>query len=106
MAPVSGVVTLDGKPVAGLEVNFEPTGEPADRGTATGYTQQDGSFALAYPGFKVGAPPGEYVVRIVGGESLDDGTTLRVPPQYNKESTLKETVASGDNQFKFELTSK
>ncbi|MCC9608177.1 hypothetical protein LOC68_01300 [Blastopirellula sp. JC732] len=106
MAPVSGVVTLNGKPVPGLEVNFEPTGDPADRATATGYTQQDGSYSLAYPGFKTGAPLGDYIVRINGGESLDDGTTLRVPTKYNKESSLKETVASGANKFDFELTSK
>lgn len=106
MAPVKGVVTLNGKPVAGLEVNFEPIGDPADRTTAIGYTQQDGSYSLAYPGFKKGAPVGDYIVRIAGGESLDDGTKLRVPPQYNTESTLKETVVAGENEFNFELTSK
>lgn len=106
MAPVTGVVTLDGKPVSGLEVNFEPTGDPDNRATATGYTQEDGSFALVYPGYKKGAPLGEYIVRISGGESLDDGTTVRVPPKYNTESDWKETVTSGENNFKFELKSK
>ncbi|QDU76022.1 hypothetical protein Pan97_30670 [Bremerella volcania] len=106
MAPVTGVVTFDGKPVSGLEVNFEPTGDTKDRTTATGYTQQDGSYALVYPGYKTGAPLGDYIVRISGGESLDDGTTMRVPPKYNKDSDLKATVTSGENKFDFELTSK
>ncbi|PQO37639.1 hypothetical protein DTL21_06755 [Bremerella cremea] len=106
MAPVTGVVTLDGKPVSGLEVNFEPTGDTKDRTTATGYTQEDGSYSLVYPGFKEGAPLGEYIVRIVGGEALDDGTAKRVPAEYNTDSTLKETVTSGENKFDFELTSK
>jgi len=104
MAPVSGVVTLDGKPVAGLEVNFEPTGDTKDRTTATGYTKADGSYALVYPGYKKGAPLGDYIVRIVGGEALDDGTVTRVPPKYNEESELKKTVTSGENKFDFELT--
>ena len=106
MAPVKGVVTLDGNPVSGLEVNFEPTGDTEGRTTATGYTQQDGSYALVYPGYKTGAPLGDYVVRIVGGESLDDGTAKRVPPKYNRDSELKATVTSGTNEFNFELTTK
>ncbi|MFN3149941.1 hypothetical protein [Bremerella sp.] len=106
MAPVTGVVTLDGKPIAGLEVNFEPTGDITDRTTATGYTQQDGSYNLVYPGYKTGAPLGDYIVRIAGGESLDDGTVVRVPTKFNKESELKATVESGTNEFNFDLTSK
>lgn len=106
MAPVTGVVTLDGKPIAGLEVNFEPTGDTTDRTTATGYTQQDGSYALVYPGYKTGAPLGDYIVRIAGGESLDDGTVVRVPSKFNRESELKKTVTSGENKFDFELTTK
>lgn len=105
MAPVNGVVTVDGKPVSGLEVNFEPTGDTTGRTSAMGYTQQDGSYALVYPGYKTGAPLGEYIVRISGGESLDDGTTMRVPPQYNRDSDLEATVTSGTNTFDFELTS-
>ncbi|RCS54093.1 hypothetical protein DTL42_02775 [Bremerella cremea] len=106
MVPVTGVVTLDGKPVSGLEVNFEPTGDVADRATATGYTQEDGSFSLVYPGYKQGAPVGEYIVRIAGAESLDDGTKVRVPAKYNTESELKETVTSSDKEFTFDLESK
>lgn len=106
MVPVTGTVTLDGKPVSGLEVNFEPTGEIGNRGTATGYTQADGSFSLMYPGYKEGAPLGEYTVRIIGGESLDDGTKVRVPPKYNTDSELKETVTSTENTFTFNLESK
>ncbi|WDI41375.1 carboxypeptidase regulatory-like domain-containing protein [Bremerella sp. P1] len=106
MAPVQGVVTLDGKPISGLEVNFEPTGDTTDRTTATGYTQPDGSYSLVYPGYKTGAPLGDYIVRIAGGESLDDGTVVRVPSQYNKQSELKATVTSGENKFDFDLTTK
>ena len=106
LATVTGVVTLDGKPVQGLEVNFEPTGSTEGRTTGTGYTQADGSYSLYYPGFKKGSPTGEYVVRISGSESLDDGTKVRVPAKYNAQSELKREVVPGDNKIDFELTSK
>lgn len=106
LVPVKGVVTLDGKPVPGLEVNFEPTGDTEGRTTATGYTQQDGSYALAYPGYKIGAPKGEYIIRISGGESLDDGSTVRVPPKFNRDSELTATVTSSTTTFDFDLESK
>ncbi|PHR95842.1 MAG: hypothetical protein COA78_29525 [Blastopirellula sp.] len=106
MSTVTGVVTLDGKPVQGLEVNFEPTGSAPDRTTATGYTLEGGKYSLFYPGFKEGAPAGEYIVRITGGESLDEeGPKIRVPAKYNTESELKETIASGENTLNFDLTS-
>ncbi len=100
---VTGKVTLDGKPVQGLEVNFEPV-DPSTGGTATGYTQADGSFKLHYPGRKTGAPPGEYIVRIVGAE-VDDGPPVRVPAKYGSKSELKATVGSGEPHV-FELTTK
>ncbi|MBI1248631.1 hypothetical protein GC197_12425 [bacterium] len=106
LASVSGVVTLDGHPVRGLEVNFEPVDAAPDRTTGTGYTQADGSYSLHYPGYKKGTPPGDYIVRISGGESLDDGTRVRVPAKYNAKSELTETVVPGKNKFDFDLTSK
>lgn len=106
LVPVKGVVTVDGKPMPGLEVNFEPTGDTEGRTTATGYTQKDGSYALAYPGYKKGTPQGEYVVRISGGETLDGGAAVRVPAKYNKDSDLTATVSSSSDTFDFDLKSK
>lgn len=106
MGEVTGTVTLDGQPVANLEVNFEPI--DASLGTtATGYTQAAGEYELFYPGGKKGAPVGEYTVRIVSAE-LDEeaGPPIRIPAKYNAESDLIRVVETGDNSFDFELTSR
>lgn len=50
LAPTSGRVTVDGQPVAGLRVAFEPIGSsarPAPGPEAIGVTDGDGRFTLA-----------------------------------------------------------
>ena len=102
---VTGTVTMDGQPVAGVEVNFEPI--DVDLGTtATGYTQAAGEYELFYPGSKKGAPAGEYIVRIVPAEMEEGaGPPVRIPAKYNDQSELTKTVESGSNTINFELTS-
>jgi hypothetical protein len=63
-----GVVTLDGAPLAGATVVFQPaegTGRPA-----TGLTSADGSFRLTTFNTGDGAMPGEY--KIVVTKSADE----------------------------------
>jgi hypothetical protein len=107
LSEVTGTVTLDGRPVRGLEVRFEPK-DPAIGTTAIGYTQADGTYRLHYPGDKTGAPAGEYTVHISGGESggEDDMPPVRVARKYNSASELSATVKPGSNTFDFEVTSK
>ncbi len=104
---VTGTVTLDGRPVRGLEVRFEPK-DPAIGTTAIGYTQADGTYRLHYPGDKTGAPAGEYTVHISGGEAggEDDMPPARVAAKYNSASELSATVTPGSNTFDFAVTSK
>jgi hypothetical protein len=50
LAPVSGRVTVDGQPVAGLRVSFEPVGSvqrPAPGPDAIGITDTDGRYTVA-----------------------------------------------------------
>jgi hypothetical protein len=103
MGQVSGTVTLDGQPVRGLEVSFEPV-DPSLGTTAIGYTQEDGSYALHYPGEREGAPVGEYIVRISGGDD-DDGPPISIPSRYNRDTELRETIEAGDNPIDFPLES-
>jgi hypothetical protein len=105
MGQVQGKVTVDGKPVKGLEVNFQPK-DPAIGTTATGYTQADGSYKLHYPGDKEGAPVGDYTVSIAGGETDDEtGIKVTIPAKYNSQTELNRTVVAGENKIDFELTS-
>ncbi len=105
MGQVTGKVTLDTKPIKGLEVNFSP--QDAKLGTtATGYTQADGTYTLYYPGSEEGAPAGDYTVSIVGGETSEEaGPPVQIPAKYNSATELRRTVKPGKNEINFELTS-
>jgi len=131
---VTGVVTLDGKPVEGATVTFVPG---AGGLFASGLTATDGTFTLntAAPGATPGggAVSGEYQVAILklnstAGRTTDDPNdpnydplasvsenpnapkkqTYLVPRAYGDASTsgLRATVKKGENTLKFELDSK
>lgn len=107
MGTVNGTVTLDDRPVANLEVTFNPK-DPSLGTSAIGYTQADGTYSLYYPGSKLGAPVGEYTVSIVGsegGEEEDAGPPVSVPARYNAKTTLSFTVKPGENTADFSLAS-
>jgi len=105
---VSGVVTLDGQPLADATVTFTPaTGRPSQ-----GVTGSDGRYTLAYTAEQPGAMVGDHVVRIsTEGYMERPGGAVeqmkeRVPLRYNAQSTLTATVKVGTNDLPFELQSK
>ena len=74
--PVSGTVTLDGKPVEGATVTFHLLGDDKEGRPATGLTDKTGTFRLK-TGNEDGARPGEYAVVITKNVLAD--TKLKVP---------------------------
>ncbi len=133
--PVTGVVTVDGTPVAGATVMFTPVTE-GQGAAATGSTDENGvytltSVAVGEAAAKAGAGtlPGEYFVGVSKSvaetamseeEAYDKGVEYKplppgqapkvkyvVPQKYNnpKTSGLKATVESGENDIPLELTS-
>jgi hypothetical protein len=60
LVPISGVVTVGGKPVASVVITFLP---PSGAGVASGETDKDGKFELKSMGGP-GAVPGKYKVTI------------------------------------------
>jgi hypothetical protein len=66
LAPVTGRVTLDDKPVPNMIVNFTPLGETAGNG-ALGHTDADGRFTLLDARGEAGAYVGEYKVSFYPG---------------------------------------
>src|SRR4051794_10343025 len=76
VAPVSGIVKLNGKPVADVEVIFQPVaGEIANAPgpAAFGVTSADGRYSLKVVGEdKLGATIGKNVVRFSGRASAAD----------------------------------
>lgn len=119
--PVSGTVTLDGKPLAKATVTFTPVGNTRGAG-ATGKTDQEGRYQLTYLRGKMGAPAGQYRVAISkrvmpdGKDVPDDDKTPPIesparetlPPRYSSEqdSTLSATVPEGGGTLDFALKSK
>jgi hypothetical protein len=118
--PVSGRVTLDGKPLAGARVLFQPDGAgklEAGRGSLA-TTDADGRFALTQIGAKgaAGAKVGRHRVVVSKADrevKADDdkgggpGGKEVVPAKYSTESTLTFDVpAGGTAGADFALTTK
>ena len=74
--PVSGTVTLDGKPVEGATVTFHLLGDDKEGRPATGQTDTTGTFHLK-TGNDDGARPGEYKVVITKNVLADPN--LKMP---------------------------
>jgi hypothetical protein len=67
LVSVEGTVTLDGEPLAGATVVFQPVGEGQP---ATAQTDSDGNFQLVTLKGDKGALPGEYKVLVSKGEEM------------------------------------
>ncbi len=105
---VTGVVTLDGAPLPGAVVGFQPVqGRPS-----SGLTDNEGRYTLLYTADAQGAIIGTHTVSISTERYADqpDGSSQlvpeKIPAKYNKKTTLTQEVKAGSNQFNFELTSK
>ncbi|MFV0443016.1 MAG: carboxypeptidase regulatory-like domain-containing protein [Planctomycetaceae bacterium] len=113
---VTGTVTLDGKPLSGVEVGFHPT----DGRPAFGRTDLAGQYHLTYMPQKPGCKIGSNVVTIGNAEGEEDVLEMegdnavsptakakpRIPERYNVKSELKAEVQPGQNEFDFDLKSK
>ncbi len=121
LGQVSGTVTLDGKPLSGVAVVFQPdNGRPA-----RGMTNAEGKYELTYirdtRGTKVGRNRVEIAPSEEGGEDEDAGELEdpdspqakkpvnarrpAVPARYNTKSELEADVKPGKNTFDFDLKS-
>lgn len=107
LAEVEGVVTLDGKPLSGVMLEFQPTGGKGS--PSVGYTDKNGEYRLRFSRDKFGAVPGEHIVRIdfdYDPGSGDPKPSFKIPAQYNKSSDLRRKLVAGPNSFAFDLSSK
>jgi hypothetical protein len=100
LAPVSGRVTLAGKPLEKADVVFQPdSGKPP----ASGRTDAEGRYELAYKRGVMGGPVGQNTVRIRVSREL-----VRNPPRiaarFNSKSELHREVKAGQNEFDFDVT--
>jgi hypothetical protein len=127
--PVTGTVTMQGKPLAGAVITFVPTG--TDGEAASAVTDSDGKYALTTRQAGDGARPGEYRVKVSKQElaAVDPSKMVKnlsieeeqkiyveskkppppakslVPSKYQDESTsgLSHTVPQGSSTFDIEI---
>jgi hypothetical protein len=102
VAPVTGRVRLDGRPLEHAEVTFQPDGSQRP---SIGRTDADGRYELAYKRGQPGAIVGEHTVRIYVSPELV-AKPPRIPARYDTQSELRVEVAPGQvNVFNFDLQS-
>ncbi len=106
LGKVEGIVTLNGQPLEGAVVEFQPSpGVPS-----FGRTDSQGRYRLQFDERKQGATLGSHRVSISSRETiqsdLGDETTgvERLPDSYNTRTTLTAKVERGKNEINFELT--
>lgn len=102
LAPVSGRVTLDGRPLENARVTFQPDGA---KRPSYGDTDADGRYLLVHKRGEGGALVGKHTVVITVSPEIVRNPP-HIPPEYNSQSTLKADVKAGeDNVFDFDLKS-
>lgn len=123
LMPVSGTVTLDGKPISGVAISFIPIGATHSTG-ASGYTDNAGRYKIMATRGGTGTPVGEYrvvAIKWVMPDGSDFPTNSKVGPMNIKspakqvlpakysawdQPILKATVRDGANTIDFLLFSK
>jgi hypothetical protein len=119
VAPVEGVVKLDGKPVAGALVIFEPEGESPIQ--STGVTDELGQFRLRSNDGREGAVVGSHRVVVRGASSfavatdkeadevapVSDSAGDAIPADYLRvdRTPLRQEITADANTVTLELSS-
>ena len=127
--PVTGTVTMQGKPVAGAVITFVPTSNEGE--AASAISDSDGKYALTTWRPGDGARPGEYRVKVSKQEqqTVDPSKMVKnlsieeeqkiyveskkprppakslIPSKYQDESSsgLSHTVPNGSSTFDIEI---
>jgi hypothetical protein len=117
--PVSGTVTLDGKPLTGAGIMFLPRGETRGTG-AMGMTDEAGKYTLKTDYGGPGAPEGEFAVTIskvvnkdgtpyvFNPDVAEAGERETLPGRFSDsmKTELSAQVGKESNTIDFELKSK
>jgi hypothetical protein len=107
LATVKGRVTLNGQPLEGASVEFQPLADGA--APSAGKTDAQGRYELMYTFDVPGAVTGQHVISVrTAGTCFDcEGKERerkeRVPAKYNEHTELKRIVEPGRNRLDFEL---
>lgn len=109
LAAVTGRITLNGRPLEGAIVQFQPVGQAGS--PSAGITDEDGRYELMFTFNRRGAMVGEHRVTIrtaaiyYEDEDCDCEKADPIPPEYNDNTELVRIVEPSGNSFDFDLTS-
>jgi hypothetical protein len=110
LVEVSGKVTLDGVPLEGATVNFQPSSTKIEAPSSFGRTDADGRFELSTAAGKQGAIPGQHRVRISKssdpeGEENDEVIEFDdpVPAEYRDEGKDFTIPENGTTEANFDI---
>lgn len=129
LAPVSGTVTVDGEPAAGVTVIFTPSDNPDNPSERTGGTgafggtDENGKYTLIHRSGQPGLQPGVYAVTFSkialpdgspvpeGKDPVEVGASEVLPERYTivdpeKDAEHVATVEKEGGTFDFALKSK
>jgi hypothetical protein len=102
LGEVEGLVTLNGQPLPGAEIEFKP-----DVGRSSfAVSDAQGRYRLQFARDRHGALPGNHTVKIRAGDRDDargSGPAVEFPAEYNEDSTLTRKVVAGSNVHDFHL---
>ena len=100
LGQVTGNVTMDGQPLAGVIVNFRP-----DEGrTATCESDSKGNYDLEYSYQVKGAKVGPNTVSFVWPTGVEG--KKGIPAKFSDKSDIKFEVKSGRNKFDYDIKTK
>lgn len=112
-APVEGVVTLNGQPLADANVSLMRGTGPKEERYYLGKTDQSGHYALMNPATKQeGVAPGDYQLRITSVQVPVDATEdtplppERVPAEYQSGRLTLSVPAEGLTSQDYTITTK
>jgi hypothetical protein len=100
IAPVHGRVTLEGQPLAGADIRFQPDGPERP---SVGRTDSDGRYDLMFKRGQPGAVIGQHTVRIWVSPEVVNKPPI-IAARFDTKSELRREVLSGDNEFDFDVT--
>jgi len=116
-APVEGTLSMNGRPLANVQVEFQPE---ANGPRSTGFTDQDGKFQLTTESQRPGAVVGMHRVVLYDTQIYDDKPPpgqkkerdivpirpARFPARYSEvaKTPLKKEVQSSPNSIELEVT--
>lgn len=104
LGQVTGIITLDGKPLPDATIQFTP----AEAGATASFGMSDatGKYELFYSRGNKGAKTGEHSVSITSFRDAGESGQVQkemIPAKYNVKTELKETVKRGSNKIDFDL---